>query len=107
MQVGEWEKRPGQEELSQAMAGAEAVLESAIKEMTENITTEVGAVGLLVVDGVVGRVRGSSSLADVNTCVLRTRQEEAKGILVEAARTRAVEPGKVLRAIAFLEKVRF
>lgn len=59
-------------ELSQAMAGAEAVLESRIKELTESVTTE----------------------------------EEAKAILVEAARTRAVEPTKVLRSIAFLEKVR-
>lgn len=71
-QVGEWEKRPGQEELSQAMEGAEAVLESRIKELTDSVTTE----------------------------------EEAKAILGEAARTRAVEPQKVLRSIAFLEKVR-
>jgi hypothetical protein len=32
-------------------------------------------------------------------------QEEAKGILVEASKTRAVDPQRVLRAITFLEKV--
>lgn len=41
IQVGEWERRPGQEELSQAMAGAEAVLETMIKEMADSVTTEV------------------------------------------------------------------
>lgn len=38
--VGEWEKRPGQEELSQAMAGAELVLENTIKEMADSVSTE-------------------------------------------------------------------
>lgn len=73
--VQEWAGvRPGQEELSRAMQGAEVVLEGLVRKMSGEGPPPVETV------------------------------EAAKDVLVEAARTRGVDPERVARAIGFLEK---